>query len=133
MISFYTIPTFRNSIHSLCSKRKDGYTSVQVDIANVFTNATMEEIRINRDMVFQNEKLTIVKLRIQNSGQKLSKKDGFRLIYIAFHDEDKVVFLNIYPKRGPKGLVTVSSNEILSYLREYLQVSDTDLLVRYDF
>ncbi len=38
---------------------------------------------------------------MQDHRQCLSRKDGYRLIYLVSRVEERVAFLDIYPKRGP--------------------------------
>ncbi|WP_321437317.1 hypothetical protein [uncultured Bacteroides sp.] len=132
MVIFYSIKTFRSALCSLCSKPKEGYSSVIKDICKEFKEKPIEEIRINRDMIISEDKFTIIKLRLPNSGQNLSKKNGFRLIYLVHKQNDEVTFLYIYPKRGPKGLITIKDNEILSLLDEFAEENKGSLLVSHD-
>ena len=129
---FYSTQTFRDALNKLCSKPKEGYSSVAKDICNSFKDKTIDEIRMNRDMVLCEDKLTIIKLRVPNSGQRLSKKDGFRLIYLAHKEKEEVTFLYIYPKRGKYGLVTVKDDEILSLLEEYVNEKKSSSLEMHD-
>lgn len=126
---FYSIQAFRDAINKLCSKPKEGYGSVVKDVCSLFINKPIEEIRINRDMVLNENNFTIIKLRVPNSAQKLSKKDGFRLIYLVHKQKDEVVFLYIYPKRGPQGLITIKEQDIISLLQDYVQERQKATLV----
>jgi mRNA-degrading endonuclease RelE of RelBE toxin-antitoxin system len=53
-------------------------------------------------MVLNEDNFSIIKLRVPNSGRNLSKKDGFRLLYLVHRQKEEVVFLYIYPKRDHK-------------------------------
>lgn len=132
MLIFYSTASFRKALSELCRKRREGYSSVIKDICKEFKGKPIEEIRINRDMVISEDKFTIIKLRLPNSGQKLSKSDGFRLIYLVHKQSDEVTFLYIYPKRGPKGMITIKDNEILSLLSEFVEEKRSSLLVSHD-
>jgi len=127
---FYSIQAFRNAIAKLCSKPKDGYGSVAKDICSSFVDKSIDEIRINRDMVLNEDNFTIIKLRVPNSGRNLSKKDGFRLLYLVHRQKEEVIFLYIYPKRGPQGLITLKDNDIISLLKDY--VDEKQDLVSHD-
>lgn len=132
MAIFYSIETFRITLSSLCSKPKEGYYSVIKDICKEFKNKPIEEIRINIDMVLNEDKFTIIKLRLPNSGQRLSKKDGFRLIYLVHKLKDEITFLYIYPKRGPKGLITINETFFSSLLSEFAEEKMQSSLVAHD-
>lgn len=126
---FYSIQAFRDAIKRLTNKTKEGYSSVIKDICKSFTNKPIDEIRINRDMVLNEDNFTIIKLRVPNSGQKLSKKDGFRLIYLVHKQKEEVVFLYIYPKRGPQGLITLKEEQIILFLKNYINERKETMLI----
>lgn len=127
---FYSIQAFRNALTKLCFKPKEGYGSVVKDICGSFADKSIAEIRINRDMVLNEDNFSIIKLRVPNSGRNLSKKDGFRLLYLVHRQKEEVVFLYIYPKRGPQGLITLKDNDIISLLKDY--VAEKQDLVSHD-
>ena len=127
-MQYYSISAFREALNKLLKKPKDGYTSVVNDICNDFKEKTIDEIRNNRDMVFDDKTYRIVKLRLPNSLQKLSKSNGFRLIYYVNKKKDEVVFLYVYPKRGNLGLITISQERIISLLGDLIQESQDNKL-----
>lgn len=81
-------------------------------------------------MVLNEDNFSIIKLRVPNSGRNLSKKDGFRLLYLVHRQKEEVVFLYIYPKRGPQGLITLKDNDIIFLLKDY--VAEKQDLVSHD-
>lgn len=131
MTGFYSIQRFREAITKLCAKSKEGYSSIKKDICNSFANKSIDEIRINRDMVLDDKNFSIIKLRVPNSRQNLSKKDGFRLIYLVHKQKEEVIFLYVYPKRGPQGLISVKEKEILTFLSNYIKEYQEDSLVEH--
>ena len=68
-------------------------------------------IRDTNDRIKQFEDFRVIKLRLPNSGQRLSRPDGFRLIYYISLISDDVALLRIYPKRGPQGIVDLVDEE----------------------
>lgn len=62
MLVFYSIQAFRNALTKLCSKPKEGYGSVVKDICNSFKDKSIEEIRINRDIVLNEDNFTLSNL-----------------------------------------------------------------------
>ncbi|WP_455664025.1 hypothetical protein [Phocaeicola sp.] len=92
----------------------------------------MEEVRHSRDMVLDETAFSVIKLRIPNSQQGLSKSNGYRLIYYVHKLKEVVVFMYVYPKRGPMGLVTLKQNEIIHCLETFIKENNASLLVELD-
>ncbi len=61
--------------------------------------------------------MRVIKLRVQNSGQKLAKANGFRLVYMVSNTSDSVVLLTIFPKRGSKGIDNIPNAEYIRLLK----------------
>ena len=125
---YLSITIFRRAIKELTKKQKNGYNSIIKDISSDFQSKTIDEIRHNRDMVLEDTMYSIIKLRLPNSDLKLSKSDGFRLIYYVHKTKDIVVFIYVYPKRGPLGLITIKQQEILQYLEQLIEENDNKQL-----
>lgn len=85
--------------------------SVTKDICKALTEMTDNVLRDTNDRVRQLQDYRIVKLRLPNSGQKLSKSNGFRLIYWVSLLSNDVVLLSVYPKRGPQSAVDLVDSE----------------------
>ena len=52
--------------------------------------------------------------------QHLSRKDGFRLIYLVSKTDEIVVFLDIYPKNGPLQQLDLPDEDLKSLVREFI-------------
>ncbi len=61
----------------------------------------------------------VIKLRMADKKHKLAKKDGYRLIHIVSRTNETVVFLDIYPKRGPLQQITISDKELTELLNKF--------------
>ena len=85
--------------------------SVVKDICKVLHDMQPNILRETNDRIMQFENFRVVKLRLPNSGQHLSRPDGFRLIYYVSLVTDVVVLLRIYPKRGPQGVINIVDEE----------------------
>ena len=101
MISFKTISSFRSRLSGLLSVRCKVYVNVENEIKREFAGKPIEQIRQNNDMILLEGDLIIIKLRLPDKKQHLSRKDGYRLIYLVSKTDEIVVFLDIYPKNGP--------------------------------
>ena len=78
MICFYTITSFREALSELLKVRKNVYSGVEKELSREFIDNSIENIRNNRDMVLIEEDWVIIKLRLPDKKQRLSKKDGLR-------------------------------------------------------
>lgn len=100
MISFKTISSFRTRLSDLLKVRRKVYANVENEIKREFTGKPIDNIRQNNDMILLEGEMIIIKLRLPDKKQHLSRKDGFRLIYLVSKTDEIVVFLDIYPKNG---------------------------------
>ena len=131
-MNFYTSTTFRESLASLTKKSKDGYTTVVQDICEALAEMQDNILRDTNDRVFQFPEYRVVKLRIANSGQKLSKSNGFRLIYWVSLLHDNVVLMRVYPKRGPQAAVDLVNAEYTRLQVEVFNESKANQLHQVD-
>lgn len=131
-MNFYTTSTFRKTLEALIEKPKDGYGSVIKDIVEELSAMPDNSLRDTNDRVLQFKDFRLVKLRLPNSGQHLSKANGFRLIYWVSLKTDKVVLLRIYPKRGPKGINNLVDEEYDRLLLEMMEESKANSLHQVD-
>ena len=115
---FYTTSSFRNALARLLKKRKDGYQTVVADICNSIQDMPDNILRDTNERIIQMPEYRIIKLRVPNSGRKLSKADGFRLIYFVSLKHDAVVFLTVYPKRGSQSVINLSEGEYVRLINE---------------
>ena len=133
MISFQTISSFRARLQALIDIRKGVYSSVPAEIKREFESADIETIRHNRDMILTQNDLVIVKYRLGDKRMKLSKANGYRLIYMVSTLHERVVFLDIYPKRGPLQQLDIDDRQLMRLIEEYLEEDDGHQLMNYEF
>ena len=131
-MNFYTTSTFRQTLASLTKKPKEGYKSVVKDICKALLSMEPNIIRDTNDRIKQFEDFRVVKLRLPNSGQHLSRPDGFRLIYYVSLVSDQVALLRIYPKRGPQGIVDLVDEEYDRLLIEMVTENNNKTLHQVD-
>ncbi len=131
-MNFYTTSTFRQTLTSLTKKPKEGYKSVVKDICKALLSMEPNIIRDTNDRIQQFEDFRIVKLRLPNSGQHLSRSDGFRLIYYVSLISDDVTLLRIYPKRGSQGIIDIVDEEYDRLLLEMVMENNNKSLHRVD-
>lgn len=133
MISFQTISSFRARLQALVDIRKGVYSSVPAEIKREFESADIETIRNNRDMILIQNDLVIVKYRLGDKRMKLSKANGYRLIYMVSTLHERVVFLDIYPKRGPLQQLDIDDRQLMRLIEEYLEEDARHQLMNYEF
>lgn len=77
MVNFASVTTFRMRLSALLKVKRGVYAAVPDEICIAFKNATIEKIRQNRDMVLLNNDAVVIKLRLPDKKQHLSKADGY--------------------------------------------------------
>lgn len=133
MISFETITHFRERLQALMDYKRGVYAGVEAEIKNTFNSIPIEQIRQNRDMILMRDDSIAIKLRLPDHRQRLSKKDGYRLIYLVSMIEERVAFLDIYPKRGPLQQLDITDEELIRLLSLYVEEGNKNQLQRVDF
>ena len=120
MISYKTISTFRSHLSRLLKVKRHVYANVENEIQREFSVKPIEQVRQNNDMILLEGELIIIKLRLPDKKQHLSRKDGFRLIYMVSKTDEIVVFLDIYPKNGPLQQLDLPNEDLKSLVREFI-------------
>lgn len=131
MISFKTISSFRSRLAALLKVKRKVYANVENEINRDFAGKPIEQIRQNNDMILLEGDLVVVKLRLPDKKQHLSRKDGFRLIYLVSKTDEIVVFLDIYPKNGPLQQLDIADNDLKSLLKEFIEEAQSNNLLDY--
>jgi mRNA-degrading endonuclease RelE of RelBE toxin-antitoxin system len=132
MVNFASVTTFRTRLSALLKVKRGVYAAVPDEICIAFKNATIEQIRQNRDMVLLNNDAVVIKLRLPDKKQHLSKADGYRLIYLVLKEKPVVILLDVYPKRGPSQQLDIDDNEIARLVEEFYVELDSGVLVAHD-
>lgn len=120
MINYKTISTFRSHLSRLLKVKRHVYTNVENEIQREFSGKPIEQVRQNNDMILLEGELIIIKLRLPDKKQHLSRKDVFRLIYLVSKTDEIVVFLDIYPKNGPLQQLDLPDEDLKSLVREFI-------------
>ena len=131
MISFKTISSFRSRLSNLLKVRRKVYANVEAEIKREFSGKPIEQIRQNKDMILLEGDLVIIKLRLPDKKQHLSRKDGFRLIYLVSKTDEVVVFLDIYPKNGPLQQLDIEEDELKFLVKQFTSEAQMSLLEEY--
>lgn len=132
MICFVSVSTFRKRIVELLKVKRGVYGGVTNEICQAFKDATIEQIRQNRDMILLNNDAAVIKLRMPDKKQHLSKADGYRLIYMVMKQSPLVALLDVYPKRGPSQQLDIENNETARLVMEFVTELQANLLVMHD-
>ena len=133
MTRFETITHFRERLQALMDYKRGVYSGVETEIKTAFEGVPIEQIRQNRDMILMQDDAIAIKLRLPDHRQRLSRKDGYRLIYLVSMIEERVAFLDIYPKRGPLQQLDIPDAELLRLLALYVQEGDKNQLEDFSF
>ena len=132
MVNFASVSTFRNRLTALLKVKRGVYSAAPQSICEAFKNASIEQIRHNRDMVLMKNDSVVIKLRLPDKKQHLSKSEGFRLIYLVLKERPIVVFLDIYPKRGPLQRLDIEDEETNRLVLEFCFELNAGTLVEHD-
>ncbi|MBR2887401.1 MAG: hypothetical protein IKB95_04175 [Bacteroidales bacterium] len=132
MIHFASIESFRKRLNELLEVKRGVYGGVKDEICKEFCSSTIEQIRQNRDMILISNDSIVVKLRLPDKKQRLSKADGYRLIYMVMKQVPLVIFLDIYPKRGPKQQLDIEDNEINNLISDFIIENESNTIVLHD-
>lgn len=131
MISFKTISSFRARLAALLKVKRKVYANADNEINREFAGKPIEQIRQNNDMILLEGDLVVIKLRLPDKKQHISKKDGFRLIYLVSKTDEIVVFLDIYPKNGPLQQLDIADKDLKSLLKEFIEEAKVGKLETY--
>jgi mRNA-degrading endonuclease RelE of RelBE toxin-antitoxin system len=131
-MNFFTISTFRDVVASLIKKPREGYSSVVADICAELQSMPDNILRDTNERIIQTPEYRVVKLRVANSNLKLSKSNGFRLVYLVSLITDDVFLLTVFPKRGTKGISNIPNAEYVRLLNELSQETSSKLLHQVD-
>ncbi|MDO4163589.1 MAG: hypothetical protein Q4D56_04275 [Bacteroides sp.] len=128
MILFKTISSFRHHLSELLKVRRKVYAGVSDEINREFKDKSIDHIRQNNDMILIEGDLVVIKLRLPDKKQHLSKKDGFRLIYLVSKVDSLVVFLDIYPKNSPLQQLDIDDAAVKRLITEFIEEGEADKL-----
>ena len=132
MITFSAIASFVSRIEALKSVRRGVYATVEDEISTAFRGATIEQIRQNYDMILMDSEQIVIKLRLPDKKHRLSKKDGYRLIYLVYKKREEVAFLDIYPKNGPMQQLDIEDSLVVDLVKQYAIEKEQGLLTVMD-
>ncbi len=131
MTNFYTSSTFRSDLSDLLKVRKNVYAGIEKEIYREFIDCPVETIRNNRDMILIEGDSIVIKLRLPDKKQRISRKDGYRLIYLVSKEVDMVTFLSVYPKNGPSQKIDLTKEELKLLLNQFISEFTSDKLELY--
>lgn len=131
MITFKSIAHFRERLAELLKVRRGVYSGVTTEIANEFRGKTIEQIRVNYDMILMESDAIVIKLRLPDKRTRLAKKDGYRLIYLVSKLTEFLAFIDIYPKRGPRQQLDIEDKELKRLLLCFAEEKENGLLEDY--
>jgi mRNA-degrading endonuclease RelE of RelBE toxin-antitoxin system len=131
-IRFVSIAAFRTALDNLLKVKKGVYASVPQEICKAFQNISIEQIRQNRDMILMDNDSITIKLRLPDKKQRLSKADGYRLIYMVMKNLPVVGLLTVYPKRGPMQKLDLEDGELEMLMNAFSLESQTQQVVVHD-
>lgn len=131
-IRFVSITAFRTALEALLKVKRKVYAGVPEEICKAFQNVGIEQIRANRDMILMDNDSITVKLRLPDKRQRLSKADGYRLVYMVMKQVPVVGLLTVYPKRGPMQKLDLEGGELPRLIDAFAVESKAHQVVVHD-
>lgn len=119
MITFSAIANFISRVEVLRSIRRGVYSTVEDEVVAAFRGITIDQIRQNYDMILMDSEQIVIKLRLPDKKHRLSKRDGYRLIYLVYKNREEVAFLDIYPKNGPMQQLDIEDSVVVDLVNQY--------------
>ena len=132
MITFSATANFIARIGALKNVRRGVYSTIEDEIRASFKGLTIEQIRQNRDMILFNDEYIVIKLRMPDKKHRLSKKDGYRLIYLVYKDTEEVIFLDVYPKNGPSQQLDIDDKQLVALVNQLADEREKRLLTPFE-
>ena len=77
MVHFVSVSTFRKRLAALLKIKRGVYAGVSKEICSAFKDSSIDDIRQNHDMILMNDEAVVIKLRVPDKKQRLSKADGY--------------------------------------------------------
>jgi mRNA-degrading endonuclease RelE of RelBE toxin-antitoxin system len=132
MIAFFAISNFNQRIEALKVVRRGVYGTIEDEVRAAFKGVGIEQIRQNNDMILLDDPRIIIKLRLPDRKHHLSKRDGYRLIYLVYKDVEEVALLDIYPKNGPMQQLDIDDNRVVELVRQYVDEKEQGVLKTFE-
>lgn len=132
MIRFVSISSFRARLAALLKIKRGVYSGVSEEICHSFRGHSIDQIRQNRDMILISNDAVVIKLRVPDRNRRLSRADGYRLIYMVLKTAPLVVLLDVYPKRGPMQQLDIDDKAIVRLLQTFVAEEEANDLVFHD-
>lgn len=132
MISFSAISYFVSRLAALKEVKRGVYATVDEEIRAAFRGCSIEQIRQNYDMILLDDPRIVIKLRLPDKKHRLSKRDGFRLIYLVYKDSEEVAFLDVYPKNGPMQQLDIDDDMVVELVRQYTDEKESGALTPFE-
>ena len=129
MIQFSAIGYYASRVAALKDVKRGVYATVEDEVKAAFKGCTIEQIRQNYDMILLDDPRIVIKLRLPDKKHRLSKRDGYRLIYLVYKDCEEVAFLDVYPKNGPMQQLDIDDAMVVELVRQYVDEKERGVLI----
>lgn len=132
MIEFSSISFFQSRLTAMKNVKRGVYATVEDEVKAAFRGFTIEQIRQNYDMILLDDPRIVIKLRLPDKKHRLSKRDGYRLIYLVYKDREEVALLDVYPKNGPMQQLDIADDEVVELVRQYIDEKERGALIPFE-
>ena len=129
MIQFSAIGYYASRVAALKNAKRGVYATVEDEIKAAFKGCTIEQIRQNYGMILLDDPRIVIKLRLPDKKHRLSRRDGYRLIYLVYKDCEEVALLDVYPKNGPMQQLDIDDAMVVELVRQYVDEKERGVLI----
>ena len=129
MILFSAIGYYASRVAALKNVKRGIYATVENEVKAAFKGCTIEQIRQNYDMILLDDPRIVIKLRLPDKKHRLSKRDGYRMIYLVYKDCEEVALLDVYPKNGPMQQLDIDDQMVVELVRQYVDEKERGVLI----
>ncbi|MGB0931757.1 MAG: hypothetical protein ACPGVB_13330 [Chitinophagales bacterium] len=121
MVTYKAIETFLESLEKLERKGKKNYLKIRKDISDKFSEIEDVVDLLKSDIIVHLDNRIVLKTRVPNTTMREGSSGGYRVINIIDAEEQEVIFLEVYPKKGKLAKSDLSKKEKIALLKEYLE------------
>ncbi|MFK7903482.1 MAG: hypothetical protein AB8B69_00080 [Chitinophagales bacterium] len=121
MVTYKAIDNFLQSLDKLERKGKKNYLKIRQDICGTYSEIEDVLALLKSDILVYLGDNIVLKTRVPNRTMREGTSSGYRVINLINAEEQEVVFLEVYPKKGKFAKNDLSKNERLALLKEYLE------------
>jgi mRNA-degrading endonuclease RelE of RelBE toxin-antitoxin system len=122
LIRYLNTTDFIESLEELTNRKNSKYYgNLFSDIKKEIAGKSIQDLILMSDLIYEKKPFHFRKLRFSNSKMNTSKQGGFRLYFAINIDAEKIIFVEVYPKKGNKARIDLSQAERATMLENLMK------------